>query len=104
MGFSSVIIISRRLPITEVEPPSTMTAQREFFVKPFGAQKRSLPVKSISGCKGSCIHPLFRKRSMIGCIELFEITVIIRLFFTGFECEEETVGMLPADIGNTVPE
>jgi hypothetical protein len=37
-------------------------------------------------------------------IEAFEITFAIRLFFPGFEGEEEAVGMVPADIGKTAPE
>jgi hypothetical protein len=41
---------------------------------------------------------------VIGCIESFEITILIRLLFTGFECKKEAVGMVPADIGNNVPE
>jgi hypothetical protein len=31
---------------------------------------------------------------VIGGIESFEVTVIIRLFFTGFEGEKGTVGMV----------
>ena len=38
---------------------------------------------------------------MVGGIESFKVTVFIRLFFTGFECEEGAVGMILADIGNT---
>jgi hypothetical protein len=41
---------------------------------------------------------------VIGCIESFEITIIVRLLFTWFECEKEAVGMVLADIGNTIPE
>jgi hypothetical protein len=41
---------------------------------------------------------------MIDSIESFEVTFIIRLLFTGFECKKDIVGMVPADIGNTVPE
>jgi hypothetical protein len=38
---------------------------------------------------------------VISCIEAFEVTIFIRLLFTGFECEKGTVGMVLADIGNT---
>jgi hypothetical protein len=41
---------------------------------------------------------------VIGCIESFEITIIIRLLFTRFEREKEAVGMVLAEIGKTVPE
>jgi hypothetical protein len=42
-----------------------------------------------------------RQILLIICSESFEITIIIRLLFTGFECEKGTVGMVLADIGNT---
>jgi hypothetical protein len=50
------------------------------------------------------LHRSFREILVIDCIESFEKTFIIRLLFTGFECEKEIIGMVPADIGNTVPE
>jgi hypothetical protein len=51
------------------------------------------------------MHPsLFREILVIGCIESFEVTVFIRLLFTGFECEKGAIGMVLADTGNTEPE
>jgi hypothetical protein len=47
---------------------------------------------------------LLRVKSVISRIESFEVTFIIRLLFTGFEREKDIVGMVPADIGKTVPE
>ena len=38
---------------------------------------------------------------LTGRIESFEITIVIRLLFTGSECEKGAVGMVPADIGDT---
>jgi hypothetical protein len=50
------------------------------------------------------LHPSsFKVILLIGGIESFEVTIFIRLLFTGFECEKGTVGMLLADIGNTAP-
>jgi hypothetical protein len=68
-----------------------------------GAQKRSLPVLLFQAAGE--MHPsLFREILVIGCIESFEVTVFIRLLFTGFECEKGAVGMVLADTGNTEPE
>lgn len=39
--------------------------------------------------------------SGIDRIKSFEITIIVCLLFTWFECEEMTVGMVPADTGYT---
>jgi hypothetical protein len=51
------------------------------------------------------LHPSSsREKLVIGGIESFQVTIFIRLFFTGFECEKGTVGMVLADIGNTEPE
>jgi hypothetical protein len=44
------------------------------------------------------------KRSGIGGIESFEVTIFIRLFLARLECEEGTVGMVLTDIGNTAPQ
>jgi hypothetical protein len=38
---------------------------------------------------------------LIYCIEAFEVTIFIRLFFTGFECKKGAIGMILTDIGNT---
>jgi hypothetical protein len=38
---------------------------------------------------------------LVCCIESFEVTIIIRLFFTGFEREKGAVSMVLTDIGNT---
>jgi hypothetical protein len=46
----------------------------------------------------------FEELIVLGCIESFEVTFIIRLLFTGFECKKESISMVPTDIGNTVPE
>ena len=42
-----------------------------------------------------------REILVIGGIVSFEVTILICLLFTGFECEKGTVGMVPANIGNT---
>jgi hypothetical protein len=66
-------------------------------------REQFLPVKRFLFA-GDAAPILFFQFSGIGCIESFEITVLIGLLFTGFEGEEGTVGMVPADIGDTAPE
>jgi len=70
-----------------------------------GAQKRFLPALFISGHGESVSLPVFYSKILvIGCIEAFEVTIFIRLLFTGFECEKGTIGMFLADIGDTEPQ
>jgi hypothetical protein len=51
------------------------------------------------------LHPSSSRKKLVSdCIKSFEVTILIRLFFTGFEGEKGTVGMVQTDIGNTGPQ
>jgi len=70
-----------------------------------GSTKTVSSGKNYFGLQGNLQpSPVIRELSVIFCIESFEITILIRLFFTGFECEKGAVGMFLADIGNTEPQ
>jgi hypothetical protein len=61
------------------------------------------PAAGLEGKLSCTSHRFFIFKSVIGCIEPFKVTILIRLFFTGFECKKGAVGMIHADIGNTAP-
>ena len=73
--------------------------------RPWTGEERISVLRLLADKEGTGqVSVFFREISGIGCIESFEVTFIIRLLFTGFECEKDIVGMVVADIGNTVPE
>jgi len=53
--------------------------------------------------RGNPPLPINQEKSVIGCIEPFEITVFIGLRFPRLECKKGAVGMILADIGYTEP-
>jgi len=52
---------------------------------------------------GESASHIKQEKSVIGCIEPFEITVFIGLRFPRLECKKGAVGMILADIGYTEP-
>jgi hypothetical protein len=70
------------------------------------SQKKCSAKNTGAECAGLTCFPLsflFNEKSTV-CIESFEVTIFIRLLFTGFECEKGAVGMVLADIGNAEPQ